>query len=159
MSMFEAIVKDNVFIDFGSEVLYDSDQMYLDHPVRFATVGFQLMSTGLLCSLTDRIRKDAGFTPLHPIDEYSDEMCDKDAWYDFYIGLNDWDRTKVDACIEVAVCNSRSLDEGEMYTIDLSPDEQTALYNRLDEQCRKYLGKSCEELLAEARKAMEEDEA
>ena len=88
MSMFEAIVKDNVFIDFGSEVLYDSDQMYLDHPVRFATVGFQLMSTGLLCSLTDRIRKDAGFTPLHPIDEYSDEMCDKDAWYDFYIGLH-----------------------------------------------------------------------
>ena len=59
----------------------------------------------------------------------------------------------------MAVCNSRSPDEGEMYTIDLSPDEQTALYNRLDEQCRKYLGKSCEELLAEARKAMEEDEA
>lgn len=84
-------------------------------------------------------------------------MCDQDGWYDFYIGLNDWDKTKVDTCIDAIVCNSNSVDEGECYTIDLTPDEQIALYNRLDEQCRKYLGKSCEDLLAEARKAMEDD--
>lgn len=157
MGMFERIIQDQVFIDFGCEVLYGDDQMYLDYPTRFATVGFQLMSTSLLSGIVDRIRKEQGFTPLHPIDEYTDEMCDGSAWYDFFIGLNDWDRTKVDTCIEAAVCNSSSADEGELYTIDLTPEAQAALYNRLDEQCRQYLGKSCEDLLAEARKAMEED--
>jgi len=157
MGMFERVIQDQVFIDFGSEILYGDNQMYLDYPTRFATVSFQLMSTSLLSEIVDRIRKEQGFTPMHPMDEYTEEMCDQDGWYDFYIGLNDWDRTKVDTCIDAIVSGSHSVDEGECYTIDLTPDEQTALYNRLDEQCRKYLGKSCEDLLAEARKAMEDD--
>ena len=157
MGMFERVIQDQVFIDLGSEILYGDDQMYLDYPTRFATVSFQLMSTSLLSEIVDRIRKEQGYAPFHPMDEYTDEMCDQDGFYDFYIGLNDWDRTKVDTCIEAVVCNSFSVDEGECYTIDLTQDEQTALYNRLDEQCRKYLGKSCEDLLAEARKAMEDD--
>ena len=157
MGMFERIINEQIFIDFGAEVMYGSDQMYVDYPVRFATVQFQLMDTALLSELADRIRKDAGFAPFHPMDEYTDEMCDQDGWYDFYIGLNDWDSTRVDTCIEAIVCNSRSADEGELYTIDLSPEEQGHLYCRLDEQCRKYLGKGCEELLAESRKEMEDE--
>ncbi len=96
MGMFERIIQDQVFIDFGCEVLYGDDQMYLDYPTRFATVGFQLMSTSGLCQIADRIRKDLGFVPMHPMDEYTDETCDQNGWYDFFIGLNDWDRTKVD---------------------------------------------------------------
>ena len=156
MGMFEQIIWDHIFIDFGCEVLYGDDQVYLDYPIRFATVGFQLMSTSLLSGIVDRIRKDQGFTPLHPIDEYTDEMCDGDAFYDFFIDLNDCSQTKVGTCIEAAVCNSRSADEGELYTIDLTPEEQIALYNRLDEQCRQYLGKSCAELLSEAKGRMED---
>ena len=156
MGMFEQIIRDHIFVDFGCEVLYGDDQVYLDYPIRFATVGFQLMSTSLLSGIVDRIRKDQGFTPLHPIDEYTDEMCDGDAFYDFFIDLNDCSQTKAGTCIEAAVCNSHSADEGELYAIDLTTDEQTALYNRLDEQCRQYLGKGCKELLAEARKAMED---
>ena len=41
-----------------------------------------------------------------------------------------------------------------MYLIDLSEEEQIAIYERLDEQCRKYLGKSCEDLLKAAEKEM-----
>ena len=37
---------------------------------------------------------------------------------------------------------------------DLSEEEQIAIYERLDEQCRKYLGKSCEDLLKDAEKEM-----
>ncbi|MBO5521108.1 MAG: hypothetical protein J6A79_04130 [Clostridia bacterium] len=157
MAMFEKIIQDQIFIDFGCDVHYGDDQIYLDHLCRFATVGFQLMSTSLLSEIADRIRKEQGFPPLHPMDEYTDEKCDQDGWYDFYIDLNDWDETKVDTCIEAVVCNSSSADEGARYAIDLSPDEQIAIYNCLDEQCRKYLGKSCADLLAEARKAMEDD--
>jgi hypothetical protein len=65
----------------------------------------------------------------------------------------------MDSCIEFVVVNSDSEDNEQLYTIDLTADEQDALYARLDEQCRKYLDKGCEELLAEARKRMEEDAA
>ena len=156
MTLIEGVLKDHVFIDFGCEVIYGDDQIYLDNPTRFVTVGFQLISTNLLSEIVDRIRKEQGFKPFHPMDEYTDDTCDNEGWYDFYVSINDWDKTKVDTCIEAIVCNSRSADEGETYTIDLTTDEQTALYNRLDEQCRQYLGKSCAELLAESRQRMEE---
>ena len=157
MGMFEAVLKDNVFIDFGAEVMYGDDQMYLDYPTRFATVSFELMATSLLCQIADRIRKDLGFVPLHPMDEYTDETCDQDGFYNFYAGLNDWSDNKCDSCIEFVVVNSKSPDNEELYTIDLSKEEEIAMYCRLDEQCRVYLGKSCADLLAEARKRMEED--
>lgn len=64
----------------------------------------------------------------------------------------------MDASLDFVVVNSDSEDNEETYTIDLTEEEQIAIYNRLDEQCRKYEGKSCEELLAEAKKRMEEDE-
>ena len=74
MSLIERFLKDEMFIDFGAEVLYGDDQMYLDYPRRFATVSFQLMSTSGLCQIADRIRKDLGFVPMHPMDEYGEEF-------------------------------------------------------------------------------------
>ena len=159
MGMFERIINEHIFIDFGSEVMYGTDQMYVDYPVRFATVGFQLMDTVLLSEIVDRIRKDQGYAPFHPMDEYTDEMCDQDGWYSFYISLNEWDSSRVDTFIEAVVCNSCSSDEGEMYTIDLSPEEQGLIFCRLDEQCRQYLGKGCADLLAESKKEMEEEKS
>ena len=159
MSMFERIVEDNIFIDFGSEIIYGSDQTYVSRPERFATVNFQLMGTPLLTSIADRIRKDAGFVPLNPLDEYTDETCDRDGWYEFSIGISDRYEGAVDTSIEAVVCNSSSADEGGSYSIDLSIEEQGYIYSRLDEQCRKYLGKGCSELLREAREAMEEYES
>ena len=32
MTLIEAVLKDHVFIDFGAEILYGADQIYLDHP-------------------------------------------------------------------------------------------------------------------------------
>lgn len=157
MTLTEGFVRDEVFIDFGAEVLYGDDQCYIDYPCRFPTVGFQLMATDGLSRIADRIRVDAGFKPMHAMDEYTDDTCDNDGWYDFYVGLNGFADNHMDSCIEFVVVNSDSTDNEEMYTIDLTAEEQTAIYNRLDEQCRKYLGQSCEELLDEARKRMEEE--
>lgn len=157
MSLTESFLKDELYIDFGSEIMYGDDQMYLDYPCRFATVGFQLMATAGLSRIADRIRKDLGFKPMHPMDEYTDEMCDQEGWYDFYVGLNDWSDSGLDACIEFVVVNSDSPDNEELYTIDLTGSEQAAVYARLDAQCREYLGKSCVELMEEAKARMEED--
>ena len=155
MTMFERIINEHIFLDFSVEPLYGSDQMYMDYPVRFATVHLGLMDTDLLTSIVDRMRKEEGFAPFHPMDEYMEKLCDHDGFYDFCIGLNEWDSSRIDTCIEAVVCNSRSADEGEMYTIDLSPEEQGLLFCRLDEQCRKYLGKGCVDLLAESHREME----
>ena len=156
MMLVEGFLKDELFIDFGSEVMYGDDQCYVDYPCVFPTVGFQLMPTNGLAQIADRIRKDQGFKPMHHMDEFTDETCDQTGCYDFYIGLNDMSSSKVDSCIVITVTNSESPDNEECYTIDLDGKEQKFVYARLDEQCRKYLGKSCEDLLAEAKKRMEE---
>ena len=156
MTLTEGFVRDEVFIDFGSEIMYGDDQCYIDYPCRFPTVGFQLMATEGLSRIADRIRKDAGFKPMHPLDEYTDETCDNEGWYDFYVGLNGFSDNHMDSCIEFVVVNSNSPDEEERYTIDLTEEEQRTVFSCLDEQCRKHLEKSCEDLLAEAEKQMEE---
>ena len=159
MTLVEGFVKEQVFLDCGAEVLYGSDQAYISCPCRFPTVGFQLMATNGLAEIADRIRKDAGFKPMHPMDEYTDETCDNNGWYDFFVEINGFTDNHMGGCIEFIVVNSDSMDNEELYTIDLGADEQAAVYNRLDEQCREYLGKSCEELLAEAGAKMKEDES
>ncbi len=155
--MIEHILKDHVFIDFGSEICFGSDQMYLCYPIRFSTVGFQLMSTALLEEIADRIRITEGFKPMHPMDEYTEETCDSDGWYDFFYEIHDLNDSKAGICIEFIVVSDDAEDNEELYTIDLTADERTAMYNRMDEQCRGYLGKGCDELLAEARKRMEDE--
>jgi hypothetical protein len=156
MTLTEGFVKDEIFIDFGSEIMFGDDQCYLDYPCRFPTVGFQLMATNGLVQIADRIRKDAGFKPMHPMDEFTDDTCDNEGWYDFYVGINGFADNHMDNCIEFVVMNADSEDNEELYTIDLLEQEQEAVYNRLDELCRKYLEQSCEDLLAEAEKQMEE---
>jgi len=157
MTLTEGFVRDEIYIDFGAELMYGDDQCYIDYPCRFPTVGFQLMATNGLSQIADRIRKDAGFKPMHAMDEYTDDTCDNEGWYDFYVGINGFADNHMDSCIEFVVVNADSEDNEELYTIDLNGDEQAAVYARLDEQCRRYLGQSCEELLAEAKKRMEED--
>ena len=161
MNLLEGILKDLLFIDFGAEILYGSDQVYMSYPCRFATVGFQLMDTAGLSQIVDRIRveKHEGLRPMHPMDEYTEGMCDQNGWYDFFVGINDYDDHHMDACIEAIVVSDGSPDNEELYTIDLNEHEQEYVFARLDEQCRQYLGKSCEQLLEEARKKMEEEDA
>ena len=84
MTLMEGFVKDEVFIDFGCEVMYGSDQAYISYPCRFPTVEFQLMATNGLSQIADRIRKDDGFKPMHAMDEYTDDTCDNEGWYDFF---------------------------------------------------------------------------
>ena len=156
MYLLEAFMKDAVHVDFDSEILYGSDQAYISYPIRFATVTFQLMATNALSQIADRVRKDIGFAPMHPMDEYTDETCDNEGRYDFNMGLNLFTEKHTDTCLTFTVVNSDSPDNEATYNIDLSPDEQAAIYNRLNEQCKERLGKSCEELLREAEKQMME---
>lgn len=158
MTLMEGFVKGSIFIDFGADVLYGSDQVYISYPCRFPTVRFMLVSTNALVQISDRIRKDAGYAPMYPMDEYTDETCDGNGWYDYYAEINGYSDSRMGSCIEFAVANSDSPDNEELYTIDLTPEDQRKIYRCLDEQCRQHLGKGCEELLEEARKEMENED-
>ena len=103
MTLTEGFVRDEIFIDFGSEIMYGDDQCYIDYPCRFPTVGFQLMATNGLSRIADRIRKDRGFKPMHAMDEYTDDTCDNEGWYDFFIGLNGFADNHMDSCIDFVV--------------------------------------------------------
>ena len=154
MTLTEGLIRDQIFLD-GEDYMLGSDQLYVDYPCRFATVTFQLVATFLLSEIADRIRVDEGYKPMHAMDGFTDETCDNEGWYDFWISIEDYGATKVAPCIDFVVVNSDSLDNEETYSIDLTEEEQKLMYERLDGLCRQNYEKSCEELLQEARKEME----
>ena len=156
MNLIEGFVRAAISVDFGSEITYGSDQQNVNYPSRFPTVEFQLIATFGLSQIDDRIRKDAGFKPIHPMDEFAYDTCYNEGWYDFYVGINGFTHNHMDSCIEFYVVNADSKDNEARYFIDLTAEEQSTIYARLDEQCKMYLSKSCEELLAEAGKELEE---
>ena len=158
MTLIEAFVRDEIILNPYEEPIYGEDQCYICCPERFATVSLALRATNGLIQIADRIRTDLGFRPMHPMDEYDDDSCDNEGWYDFYVGLNGHADNHMDSCIEFIVVNSDSEDNECVYPIELTIDEQTAIFNRLDEQCQFYFEQGCEELLTEAEKEMEEDE-
>lgn len=160
----EAFINTEIFIDFESELIYGEDQAYICCPERFPTVRFQLMPTVGLIEIVDRLRHKLGFKPMYPIvgccsDNDSDGCdcydCDDDCCYDFFISLNGFTDSHLDTCIAAVVADSDSVDNEDMYTIDLTEEEQRLLYKRFDEQCRRSINKTCEELLKEAEEMME----
>lgn len=140
-----------IHIDTEAEYMLGDDQAYNSYPLRFPTVEFQLVATLGLAQAADAMRKAKGFLPM------LDDGGDTEGWYDFYIGLNGYTETKVDTSIMFIVVNSDSPDNEDFYTIDLSEAEQRAIYNILDDQCRRYYEMSCAGILEEARVAMEAD--
>lgn len=163
-SLSEDFINTEIFIDFDSELIYGEDQAYICCPKRFPTVRFQLKPTRGLVQIADGRRHKLGFKSMYPAQGCESKDCndcadcndiDCDGWYDFFISLNGLNDSHLDTCIAVVVAGSDSPDNEDMYTIDLSEDEQKMLYKRFDEQCRRNIDKTCEELLKEAEDMME----
>lgn len=146
---------DQILIDFDEEILYGEDQMDVCYPTRFPTVIFSLHDTDALVYLADRIRTSNGGRPLYPREGYLWEACDQNGCYNFYIGINDFPAPPVDTSIRVYVDSPDCEDDGYYYAIPIPEADMKTLYQSLDSQCRKHLGKSCIDLLVEARKEME----
>lgn len=155
MTFTEALIERSIVLNTDFGPWYGSDQMFITYPIRFATVEFGLIDTDSLVQIADKIRADAGYRPIYPVGDFTDEDCDQNCWYEFYIGINDLPNIKCDTAISFVVANSRQDDNESTYLIDLTPEEQTAIYNILDKECQKEFGKTCEEFLAEAKTEME----
>ena len=140
-----------VYLDAMEDYQLGDDQACLNYPMRYPTVEFELVDTIELCEIVDTIRKGKGYRPV------LEEGGDTNAWYSMYIGLNGYTSSGLDTSILAVVVNSDSEDNEQPYYLDLSEEEQWAIIALLDEQCREHYGKSCADLLEEARQAMEED--
>ena len=143
------ILEEMILIDPQDEYRLGDDQCCLNYPERFPTVEFDLVATADLCRIADRMREKLGYKPMLGDDG------DLDGWYNFVIGINAFSSTKLDASIMFVVVNSESADNECAYEIDLCPAEQEVVYSILDRQCRAIFGKSCDDLLEEARLVME----
>ena len=151
------ILEEMIRIDPQDEYRLGDDQCCLNYPERFPTVEFDLAATADLCRIADGMRARLGYKPMLGDGSNDDDEIDLDGWYNFTIGLNGFSSTKVDASIMFVVVNSDSEDNERTYEIDLCEGEQELIYRLLDRQCRAYFGKGCDDLLEEARQAMEED--
>lgn len=151
--MMERLLADYISPDLHEEIMYGYDQVCINHPEVFATVNFYLNSTVGLDRIVDQMRIEKGFLPVLMQEDYSE--YDDTGWYNFYIGLNEFNETHVDSAIEVIVQCPNSEDNEDVYYIDLTPDEQRMIYDVLNDACVSYLGKSCEDLLNEAHEEME----
>lgn len=160
MTLTEKFITDAIQLDSGAEVMYGSDQIYDTYPCRFPTVEFQLVATDALVEVADRIRMEKGYLPMHPRDGRTDEV-DNDGWYDFYVGISklpgDHQQCQLDSSISFVVVNSDSDDNEDMYNIDLTESEKECVFDILNRQCRRYHGKDCAALLAEAEAEMTDD--
>ena len=140
-----------IYLDVMEDYQLGDDQACLNYPMRYPTVEFELVDTIELCEIVDTIRKGKGYRPV------LEEGGDTSAWYSMYLGLNGYTSTGLDTSILAIVVNSDSEDNEQPYYLDLSEEEQRAIFKLLDGQCREHYGKSCADLLEEARQAMEED--
>lgn len=160
MTLTEKFIADTIQLDSVAEVMYGSDQIYDTYPCRFPTVEFQLVATDALVKVADRIRMEKGYLPMHPRDGRTDEV-DNDGWYDFYVGISklpgDHQQCQLDSSISFVVVNSDSDDNEDMYTIDLTESEKECMFEILNRQCRRYHGKDCAALLAEAEAEMSDN--
>ena len=160
MTLTEKFITDAIQLESGAEVMYGTDEIYDTFPCRFPTVEFQLSAKDALVEVADRIRMEKGYLPMHPRDGRTDDV-DNDGWYDFYVGISklpgDHQQCQLDSSICFVVVNSDSDDNEDMYTIDLTESEKECVFEILNRQCRRYHGKDCAALLAEAEAKMSDD--
>ena len=158
LSVYEALLNNNIHVDFDEEFLYGSDKVCLSEK-RFPTVSMCLICNYALGEIADKIRDIDGHKHIPFFSDKGEFGEDYDLYgsYNFYFGLNPVNEYKVDRIITFTVSSDIADDDGEEYFIELSLEEQKLMYECIDRQFRMELGKSIDDVLAEAEKEMEGD--
>ena len=67
--------------------MYGSSQVNLKLSAPLCDRGFPACEYGAAGGDRGPDRIEAGYAPMHPVDEFREEDCDPDGWYDFYIDI------------------------------------------------------------------------
>lgn len=141
MTLTDYIIDESIELDVLPDIKYD---FYYNHNIEdfAATVSFRLADTPMLNTIADRIRRDAGYTPL-----YDAGMILHMGYYLFEYGLDDASEILPGAFIRFALQSSRMDDDGVPYIIPLGEEERRAIRNVLDGQFKKKVNLDCQELI------------
>jgi len=118
----------------------------------YSTVAFALRYTDFLINSAEGHRRSAGLEPLICWDDEMEEYM-IDGSYDFHLEMNDRPGNRVEIIIRYVTESDMGGDaeDGKARSIRLTREEQDTLLKQLDMQSRQHFGKTCEELLEEAR--------
>lgn len=118
--------------------------------VKYGFTQVNAVSSALFPTVTFRLK----LTPeLEKIAEKVDKTADGTQEYVFYVSINNYSKSKTDDYLMLIVYQEDG--DETLHLIEFKEGAKEALYERLDEQCRKKLDKSCEKLLKEAKKRIE----
>ena len=144
--IWEENVKDIILFKGETEPLFKSDEIFVSYPQVTPAVSFDLYPTEYLAEEADLIRERLGYKPFFA---YLEDR-DPEGWYEFYVRINGYTKSRIDSCISFIVCNTSADDDGYTYFINLSEEEQQVVYKRLNELCWEKFRKGCRVLLIEA---------
>lgn len=149
MNLLEGLVNELIYIDFGGTMVYGTNiAPTRDFTIqKYTTLTFPLMSTRALNLIADRIRVRQNHKVIYMHDMPIDE-CDVNGSYQFFITIdNAYDVVHCEPSVDFTVCSEDADDNNHTYHIDLCGYERSIVFKCLDQQCIKYLGKTCKELL------------
>ncbi len=152
MNLLEGLVNELIYVDFGGTMVYGTNIIpNTDFTIqKYTTLTFPLMSTRALNLIADRIRVRQKHKVIYMHDMPIDE-CDVNGSYQFFITINNvLGKTNCESSIDFIVCSEDADDNNQTYHIGLSVYEKSVVIACLDQQCIKYLGKTCKELLAKS---------
>ena len=154
----DRVLADSIFVDFAEEPIFGVDSVFIckkNH--RFGTVTIKLMNTDTMVSIFDGIRMEAGMKPMHPHGEYTEEMCDRNGWYELTFTMDTWNEG-ASGFIECIVQSEDEPDHEELYTLELTIEEGRKIVEVINGQFEKYKGYNCQHLLDRAKELANEKE-
>ena len=128
---------------------------------RYYTVDFQLDNTLALVDLLDNYREKGDFLmdelpakgKYLPNDPAQDRFLERPP-YDCRLEINSYPEDRIEVSLRYCTTDPFETDCRVMHEITLEGSQENRILEMLNSQCQQLFGKSCEDLLAEAKKRM-----
>ena len=116
-------------------------------------VSFEIEDNDILNEMMDIIRKGKGFPPFYEDSGWADSIG-RYYFHYVYVKLSADVPFKVSDKLIAVVCADRDYveDDGQSYSIPLSPEEQYAFRNLAYDECERIFNHSFDDILAESYK-------
>ena len=121
----------------------------------YANVEFRLKETKFLKNSAEFRRISEGLDRFFIWDEHEEEWI-IDGYYEFWIAISDRLKNRTEVCIRYSAFSYVTEQSEKVRIVRLSCKEQSFVLGQLNEQSKKLFGKTCDELLAEGRKRLEQ---
>ena len=136
----------DIYIDDYSDYYTGIETSYYNYTCAHAYISLRLETSIFLDEKADATGKEYNYIPL--FDDSAE--YDDGGWYDFILTVCEKGdcMSKDNVSITAERCNTES-DDGEMFTLDLTEDEQKFLYDIVESYLKNTYGKSIQDFFKE----------